>query len=58
MSALAPSLVVDIHRELEAADSKALEALHHARRAGELLTQAKAHLQHGEWLPGWLLTSS
>src|SRR5690242_10921459 len=28
-------------------------ALEHARRAGELLIQAKAQLSHGEWLP-WL----
>jgi hypothetical protein len=32
---------------------KAREALEHARRAGELLLQAKGSLGHGEWLP-WI----
>ena len=32
---------------------QATSALEHARQAGELLTQAKALLPHGQWLP-WL----
>ena len=56
MSTLTPSLVADIRREIDAADTKAIEAIHHARRAGEMLSQAKAELQHGEWLP-WLASN-
>jgi hypothetical protein len=37
----------------EAACLAARAGLDHARRAGELLMQAKAEVQHGEWL-GWL----
>ena len=52
MSALV-SLASDINREHQFAFGKAREALEHARRAGELLIQAKAGVPHGEWLP-WL----
>ncbi len=52
MSALV-SLAADINREHHAAFCKAREALEHARRAGELLIEAKATVRHGEWLP-WL----
>lgn len=52
MSALT-ALAADIQREHEAAHGKAREALEHARRAGELLIEAKGQLEHGAWLP-WL----
>ena len=47
------SLAADINTEHAAAYGKAREALQHARRAGELLIEAKVGLSHGEWLP-WL----
>jgi hypothetical protein len=47
------SIAVEIRREHEAASTAARSALQHARRAGELLTQAKTALRHGAWLP-WL----
>jgi hypothetical protein len=46
-------LAREIEREHQAAYGKAREALEHARRAGELLLQAKAavgHGQFGKWL--------
>lgn len=46
-------LAVQINTEHERAFGKAREALEHARRAGELLLQAKAAVDHGQWLP-WL----
>lgn len=46
-------LAADIRREHAAGAGKAAEALAHARRAGELLAEAKARLPHGAWLP-WL----
>jgi len=42
--------IVDAHA---AATSAAMSALEHARRAGELLIEAKDQLEHGAWLP-WL----
>ncbi len=46
-------LAAQINTEHQAAFSKAREALEHARRAGELLLQAKADVGHGAWLP-WI----
>jgi hypothetical protein len=43
----------EINAEHERAYGKATEALEHARRAEELLLQAKKVLGHGQWLP-WL----
>ncbi|HSR90925.1 MAG TPA: DUF3102 domain-containing protein, partial [Gemmatimonadales bacterium] len=42
-----------IRAEIEAVEEEHSAALAHAIRAGELLTQAKAQVEHGEWLP-WL----
>lgn len=47
------NLASDINRLHELACSKADEAIDHAKKAGALLLEAKAALQHGEWLP-WL----
>ena len=47
------SLATEINRAHKAAYGKAREALEHARRAGELLLEAKAAVEHGERLP-WL----
>lgn len=47
------NLAADIRREHEHAYGKAREALEHARRAGELLIEAKSVVEHGQWLP-WL----
>jgi hypothetical protein len=44
------SEIGEAHRQCVAAASSALE---YARRAGELLIEAKARVAHGEWLP-WL----
>jgi Protein of unknown function (DUF3102) len=49
-------LAAQINAEHEAAFGKAREALEHARRAGELLLQAKGAVGHGKWLP-WLKTN-
>jgi Protein of unknown function (DUF3102) len=46
-------LAARIRSEFEAAEQGHRDALGHAIRAGELLTQAKARMKHGEWLP-WL----
>jgi hypothetical protein len=46
-------LAAEICVEHERAYGKAREALEHARRAGELLLEAKARAGHGGWL-GWL----
>jgi hypothetical protein len=46
-------LAAKINAEHQRALSAARTALEHARRAGELLTEAKAQCQHGQWLP-WL----
>ena len=45
---LAP-IAADINREHRAAQEHATAAIQHARRAGELLLEAKAALQHGDW---------
>lgn len=47
------NLASEIRREMEAAEDKWREAVAHAIRAGELLTEAKATVRHGQWLP-WL----
>jgi hypothetical protein len=46
-------LTAKIRREIDAAQADYESALRHAIRAGELLTEVKARLRHGEWLP-WL----
>jgi hypothetical protein len=46
-------LGVEINQAHEAACRAASCAIDHARRAGDLLLEAKAHVQHGSWLP-WL----
>jgi hypothetical protein len=46
-------LAVEIRHDIEAADQHWQNAVKHAIRAGEGLIEAKALLQHGEWLP-WL----
>ncbi len=48
-----PDLAAEITREHEAACRAVRTGLEHARRAGELLTGAKAGLVHGAWLQ-WL----
>jgi hypothetical protein len=48
-----PDLARAIQREHDAVRTCVAEGLEHARRAGELLRQAKAALPHGDWLP-WL----
>jgi hypothetical protein len=54
MSALVPvDLVERIEREHSAANRDARSALEHAVRCGELLTEAKATVEHGAWLP-WI----
>ena len=47
------TLAAEINSEHEAATRGAIEALEHARRCGELLTNAKEKLKHGAWTP-WL----
>ncbi len=47
------SIAQEINEEHEAASRAVRSALEHARRAGELLLEAKAQRAHGEWLP-WL----
>ena len=47
------ALAQAINCEVDAAESAARSAVEHARRAGELLLEAKAALAHGEWTP-WL----
>jgi hypothetical protein len=46
-----PALADEIHVELEAADRDWHSAVGHAIAAGGLLTEAKALVKHGEWLP-------
>lgn len=48
------TLAADVRREHEAAQAAFASAVEHAIRCGELLTQAKAQLPHGAWLP-WLI---
>jgi len=47
------ALADDINREHERARACVAQGLEHAKRAGELLQQAKATLPHGDWLT-WL----
>jgi hypothetical protein len=44
-----PTLAVEINAEHEAAENALNMALHHARRCGELLIEAKGQCEHGEW---------
>jgi hypothetical protein len=54
MTALVPAdLAQAIEREHYAAITAVKDALGHAIRCGELLAQAKAAVEHGEWLP-WI----
>jgi ParB family chromosome partitioning protein len=61
MGSAVPSMTVvaardlgcEINRAHEAACRAASSAIDHARRAGDLLPEAKAQLPHGAWLP-WL----
>ena len=48
-----PDLAVRIKAEHEAVTLALNESVRHAIAAGELLIEAKAQLQHGQWLP-WL----
>jgi hypothetical protein len=48
-----PHLAAEITRLHELAVASFRTSLDHALKAGELLTEAKAQLRHGEWLP-WL----
>jgi len=52
--------LVDLAARINAAHDQAAGALRsgleHARRAGELLIEAKARVPHGQWLP-WLAVS-
>lgn len=50
------NIAADIRREHQAAQACAGQAVEHAKRAGELLVEAKAAVPHGEWLP-WLTTN-
>jgi hypothetical protein len=47
------TLAVGIVAEHRAALSASRSALHHAKRAGELLLEAKTQVRHGEWMQ-WL----
>jgi hypothetical protein len=47
------ALAAEIRREVEQAEADYRSAVQHAVRAGELLIEAKAQVQHGQWLP-WL----
>lgn len=46
-------IALEIRTEVEYAERDFQSAVVHAIRAGELLTEAKAQVRHGEWLP-WL----
>ena len=48
-----PTLASQINAEHEACEKSARSAIVHAMRAGELLIEAKAQVEHGQWLP-WL----
>jgi hypothetical protein len=48
-----PDLAARIKAEHEAAAESLKDSVRHAIAAGELLIEAKARLQHGQWLP-WL----
>ncbi len=47
------TLAVEIRTEVEAAEADFQSAVRHAIAAGEKLTEAKALVPHGQWLP-WL----
>jgi hypothetical protein len=47
------SLAASINAEHDAVERALLTAVEHARRAGDLLIEAKAQVDHGEWLP-WI----
>lgn len=47
------TLATEINSHHNQAEAKAISAMGHARQAGELLTQAKTLVAHGEWL-SWL----
>jgi hypothetical protein len=46
-------LADELGQEVRAAEDAARDAVSHAIRVGELLTEAKSLVKHGEWLP-WL----
>ncbi len=48
-----PTIATELRSEVEAAELAWQDAVSHAIRAGELLTEAKSRVKHGEWLP-WL----
>ena len=48
-----PELATAINAEHDAAERTARKAIEHARAAGDKLLQAKAQVEHGQWLP-WL----
>ncbi len=47
------ALAAEIRRHAEQAEADYMSAVAHAIRAGELLSEAKSQVGHGEWLP-WL----
>ena len=51
-----PALAEEINQEIRRADESWRDAVGHAIRAGELLTEAKGLVKHGEWLP-WVSTN-
>ncbi|MFN8131162.1 MAG: DUF3102 domain-containing protein [Solirubrobacteraceae bacterium] len=53
MTVVATGLAGEIRAEHEAAQAAFGAAVGHAIRAGQLLTEAKAQVPHGEWIP-WL----
>jgi hypothetical protein len=56
MAEIATNLPAQIEREHYAALTAARDAIDHAVRCGELLTEAKKQVDHGEWLP-WIETN-
>lgn len=53
MENLSTTVATQINEAHQAACNAAQSAIEHARRAGDLLMEAKAQIPHGEWLP-WL----
>lgn len=58
MTALEPrrttaTIATELRHEAQAAEKDLRSAVAHAIRAGELLTEAKGQVAHGEWLP-WI----
>lgn len=49
-------IATELHHEVEQAEQHWQSAVQHAIRAGELLTEAKGQVKHGEWLP-WLTSN-